>query len=86
MAKWFIKIILKPFIFDNCLSYLVCMGIVEQRTVSRLIKGAVSEVYSYAFFHNAVSRLFLIFGISSSFKEQSVKKQPFVNIDGRGVS
>ncbi len=58
------------------------MGIVEQRAVSRL-KGAVSEDYSYAFCPNAVSRLFLIFGISSSLKEQSVKKQPCVNIGGK---
>jgi hypothetical protein len=43
----------------------------------------VSEDFSYAFFHNAVSRLFLIFGISSSLKEQSVKEQPCVNIGGR---
>jgi hypothetical protein len=48
------------------------MGIVEQRAVS-VLKGAVPEDYSYAFFHDAVSRLFLIFGISSSLKDQSVK-------------
>jgi hypothetical protein len=57
------------------------MGIVEQRAVSRL-KGTVPGDYSSALFYKAVSRLFLISGISSLFRKQSIKK-PFVNIGGR---
>jgi hypothetical protein len=49
------------------------MGIVEQRTVSRL-KGTVSRVFPHGYFHEAVSPLSLIFGFSPSLKEQSVKK------------
>jgi hypothetical protein len=66
----------KPTIFNN---YLVCMGIFEQRAVSRL-KGTVPGDYSSALFYKAVSRLFLISGISSLFRKQSIKNHANLSI------